>query len=277
MAKIKNAKPKQKSGGYERLLGNKEMASIFTKAQSTVISNGTELEKIIIGFSNKIYDLDAFINDCDTGTITDGTYLCSKKVVGCSSYKLNRHEPDFIVFVVGKTGNECFVIELKDGDAFDTKKSFVEKELLKLFVNHFAPKVPFKTKFFICCFNQPDKNKIVAGLKGAFDIDEVMTGEELCDVLNINYNDIVKMRQDDATDNLNYVSENMIFAILGAHMNENELKMFKEFCKTHNINGVDAMVNAIKQQCVRVSSGQPHNFAPQIKNNIAVIDSRPSA
>ena len=47
MAKIRNSNPKQSGGGYERLVGDKDMASIFTKAQSTVISNGTELEKII--------------------------------------------------------------------------------------------------------------------------------------------------------------------------------------------------------------------------------------
>ena len=47
MAKIRNAKPKHGSGGYERLVGNIDMANIFTKAQSTVISNGTELEKIV--------------------------------------------------------------------------------------------------------------------------------------------------------------------------------------------------------------------------------------
>lgn len=35
MAKIRNSNPKQSGGGYERLVGDKDMASIFTKAQST--------------------------------------------------------------------------------------------------------------------------------------------------------------------------------------------------------------------------------------------------
>ena len=52
MAKIRNSNPKQNGGGYERLVGDADMASIFTKAQSTVISNGTELEKIITGFKS---------------------------------------------------------------------------------------------------------------------------------------------------------------------------------------------------------------------------------
>lgn len=47
MAKIRNSNPKQSGGGYERLVGDADMASIFTKAQSTVISNGTELEKLL--------------------------------------------------------------------------------------------------------------------------------------------------------------------------------------------------------------------------------------
>ena len=79
MAKIRNSNPKKSGGGFERLVGNAAMASIFTKAQSTVITNGTELEKIISSRSQTITDLDTFIDDCDNKTIADGTYLCTKK------------------------------------------------------------------------------------------------------------------------------------------------------------------------------------------------------
>ncbi len=100
-------------------------------------------------------------------------------------------------------------MELKDGDTFDTKKSLAEKEMLQLFVNHLAPKIPFRTKFYICCFNQLNKEKIVTGFKNVFIIDEVMTGKELCDILGIDYGAIVKMRRDDAVDNFKYVVEKM--------------------------------------------------------------------
>ena len=209
MAKIRNANPKQSGGGYERLVGNKDMASIFTKAQSTVISNGTELEKIISVRSNTINDLDNFIDDCDNRTIADGTYLCTKKVIKASGYKLTGHEPDFIAFTVNKAKNLCYVVELKDGDAFDTKKSLAEKEMLELFVNHLAPKIPFRTRYYICCFNQADKDKIVAGFKNVFSKDNVMTGKEFCDILGIDYDEIVQMRKDDASDNFEYVVEKM--------------------------------------------------------------------
>lgn len=209
MARIRNSNPKQSGGGYERLVGNADMANIFTRAQSTVISNGTELEKIISRASNDIMDLDSFIDACDSGSIADGSYLCTKKVVKESSYRLESHEPDFIAFTVDKARNLCYVVELKDGDAFDTKKSHAEKEMLQTFVNHLAPKIPFRTKFYVCCFNQPDKEKIVSGFKNEFTIDEVMTGREFCEILGIDYDEIVKMRMDDTADNFEYVVEKM--------------------------------------------------------------------
>lgn len=222
MAKIKHSHPKQTGGGYERLVGNSEMAAIFTKAQSTVISNGTELERIISDNSCTIDDLDKFIDDCDNGTVANGTYLCVKKVVKLSKFRLLKHEPDFIAFVVNKERNICCVVELKDGDAFDTKKSLAEKEMLQLFVNHLAPKIPFRTKYYICCFNQLDKEKIVFGFKNVFTIDEVMTGKEFCDILGIDYNAIVNLRKSDALDNFRYVIEKM-FEIKDVRKNFSDL------------------------------------------------------
>ncbi len=210
MAKIRNANPKQSGGGYERLVGNPAMAEIFTKAQSTVISNGTELEKIISSKSRLVEDLDAFIDSCDNGTVEDATYLCTKKVVKASKYNLPGHEPDFTAFNVDRTKNICYVVELKDGDAFDTKKSLAEKEMLQLFVNHLAPKIPFRTKYYICCFNQSDKEVIVKGFKNVFTIDEVMTGREFCEILGIGYDEIVAMRRNDTDDNFAYVIEKLV-------------------------------------------------------------------
>ena len=81
--------------------------------------------------------------------------------------------------------------------------------MLQLFVNHLAPKIPFRTKFFICCFNQPDNDKIVQGFKNVFNKDEVMTGKEFCNILGIDYDNIVEKRKDDTSDNFNYVVEKM--------------------------------------------------------------------
>lgn len=220
IAKVCNSNPKSKSGGFERALKNEALAEIFTKVQSTVISIGTELERIISKMSNTIKDLDAFLESCDNGTVKDGTYLCTKKAVKASKYKLEKHEPDFIVFTISPTKKECYVVELKDGDDFDTKKSLAEKEMLTDYVKHLAPQIAFRTRPYICSFNQSDKEAIVNGFKRKFTIDEVMTGREFCEILDIDYDAIVKMRKKDAEDNFKYVIEKIF-----------EIKEVKEYLK----------------------------------------------
>lgn len=209
MAKIRNANPKNSSGGFVRMIGNEQLATIFTKAQSTVITNGTELEKIITERAKPVLDLDKFIEDCENLKVENGTYLCSKKVVKASSYKLAHHEPDFLALTVNVAKNICYVVELKDGFSFDTKKSVAEKEMLQVFVNHIAPKIPFRTKYYICCFNQSDKDMIENGFKGVFSSDEILTGREFCEILGIDYDAIVNMRNKDCADNLQYVLEKL--------------------------------------------------------------------
>lgn len=209
MARIRDAKPKESSGGYERVIGHNEMASVFVKTQSAVISNGTELEKIISSHSVLIKDLDEFINKCDDGLVIDGTYLCTKKVLKKSKLNLKGHEPDFLAFTICTHKNLCYVVELKDGYVLDTKKSQAEKDMLIAFVNHIAPKIPFRTKYYMCSFNQEDKAKIVMGFKNKFDISEVMTGREFCEILGIDYEGIINLRKGDVEDNFRYIVEQM--------------------------------------------------------------------
>lgn len=204
MAKIRNANPKNSSGGYLRLVKNLQLAEIFTKAQSTVITNGTELEKIINEQAQIITNLDDFINNVKCNKVARGSYLCTKKVVKTSKYKMERHEPDFMVFIIGED-RVCNVIELKDGDSFDTKKSTSEFENLKQFTEYLAPQIPFIVKFLICCFNQDDKNKIIEGFKNRFTKEQILTGREFCDLLQISYDEILCLREQDATDNFQYV------------------------------------------------------------------------
>ena len=205
MAKIRNSNPKTSSGGYERLLGNKDMADIFTKAQSTVISNGTELEKIITERANNIEDLDDFMSKVNSGQMGSGVFLCTKKVTKKSSYKLEGHEPDFLIFNINDNGKVAHVIELKDGDAFDTKKSAGEKNSLKQFKMHLGSMIEFRTDYKICAFNQSDKEKIISGFKNAFAIDEVWTGRDFCNELGIDYDEIINQRKNDAIDNYDFV------------------------------------------------------------------------
>lgn len=232
MAKIRNSNPQSSSGGYERLLGNKELATIFTKAQSTVISNGTELENIITSRSNSIQDLNEFMEKVNNGDMNYGVFLCPKKITKKSNYKLEGHEPDFIIFIIQPEGKVAHIVELKDGDTFDTKKSAGEKESLKAFKMHLGSMIEFRTDYKICAFNQSNKEKIVLGFKNQFTIDEVWTGKDFCNVLDINYEEIINQRRDDTIDNYLFVVEML------AEMEDIQKKVFENAKIIIDENGV---------------------------------------
>ena len=104
----------------------------------------------------------------------------------------------------------CKVIELKDGDTFDTKKVIGERQHLEEFSKNFGSKIPFVIEFYICSFNQEDKEVIKSGFKGAFDYENIMTGRELCQILGIDYNEIIQIRKNDTEDNFNYLVEELL-------------------------------------------------------------------
>ena len=61
MALIRDAKPKEVSGGYIRIFGNEQVGSLMSRVQSAVISAGKELEKLIIEQTQQIDDIDKFV------------------------------------------------------------------------------------------------------------------------------------------------------------------------------------------------------------------------
>ncbi|MDO4265616.1 MAG: hypothetical protein Q4C63_04020 [Eubacteriales bacterium] len=212
MAKIRNAKPKNSSGGYDRVLNNAVLAVLMQKVQSTVISNGTELEKLIYSSAaHTIDDLDRFIRDSNLGRVENGVYLCGKKSLKKSEKcQYKGHEPDFLVFVLSDDEEDprtCNIVELKDGDEFDTKKSSAEHDNLKDYAVFLGPRIPFSVKFYICCFNQNDSARICAGLKQKFTPEEVLTGREFCGMLGIDYDELTQERACEAQDNLLYFAE----------------------------------------------------------------------
>lgn len=204
--KMRNAKGRSKGSGYGRLFNDERLGELFSKAQSTVISNGTELERILLSKTHNISDLEFFISEIESGVTKiyiDGTYVCTKKVLQKSKYAIKGIEPDLLIFIVQKK-RICKVIELKDGDSFDTKKSDAEQQHLEEFSKEFGCQVPFTTEYYICSFNQLDKDVIYTGFKKKFEMEHIMTGRELCDLLDIDYDEIIQDRKADAEDNKKY-------------------------------------------------------------------------
>lgn len=209
MAKIANAKIKTTSGGYLRVFNNNELGSLVSRVQSTVISNGNELEKLILERTTNIDNLNDFIDNTTKGITADGVYVCTKKILKKSRYAIDNIEPDLLVFLV-QQARICKVIELKDGDNFDTKKAKGEKENLEKFATEFGAKIPFVAEYYVCAFNQENKEQIVAGFKHEFTLEHVMTGKELCKLLNISYDEIIEIRKQDGEENFIYFIEQLL-------------------------------------------------------------------
>ena len=210
--KMRNAKGRSQGSGYGRLFNDAALGELFSKAQATVISNGSELERILLEKTQNILDLEHFISEIEEGAsqvYPEGIYLCTKKALKKSRYAIEGIEPDLMIFLVQKK-RVCKIIELKDGDTFDTKKSAAEQEHLERFSKEFGCQVPFSTEYYICSFNQLDKEVIYTGFKKSFQMEHIMTGKELCDLLGLDYDAIIRTRLEDAEDNLRFFAEELV-------------------------------------------------------------------
>jgi len=203
MARIRKAKGRRKEqspSGYSRLFGDAELGNLLSRAQGTVISAGNELEKLIVDRSTGIADFDEFITNLDNRA--PGIFVATKAQIKASKIIKTRFEPDLLAFDLQK--RVCFVIEVKDGDTFDTKKAEGERVTLHNFVNDVSAVLPFSFKVQVCSFNARDRKEIYEGLKHRFPVDELLTGRELCLLLRIDYDEIVSARSGDQADNLEY-------------------------------------------------------------------------
>ncbi|CAG8497737.1 29282_t:CDS:2 [Gigaspora margarita] len=188
-------------GAYTRLLGNEELGALISRVHSTSISSGVELEKLILAKSDLFLvqtaeEMENLLSNGENGVcelrfgeqngvsakqkFDKKTYLIPKKVVKKSKFR-SEHEPDYLI--LKKATKTLYITELKDGDAFDTKKSAGEAESLRKFKNHISENVPYKTLILVCCFNQTSKEKILQGFKNKIKPNEAFTGQEFCELI----------------------------------------------------------------------------------------------
>ena len=167
-----------------------------------MIRSGTELERLVSTRVPGIHDLDAFLAQ---EVMEEGVFLATKKQIKrCKTLDFSGAEPDFMVFKRREKLQTCHVIELKDGHVFDTKKSSAERQAVHGFIERNAQHIQYRFQAHFCAFNQNDKYAIWNGFKRRIALDEAMEGREFCDLLEIDYAEIVRTRQADCADNLGY-------------------------------------------------------------------------
>lgn len=206
MALIEETKQERQDGGYSRLFDNPTLGGLLSKIHATTIRSGNELEKIVIHNNNNV------ISEADYNLFIQGIIPPEKQLLiippAIISKKLKQYinclnEPDFVI--INSKDNNCYIIELKDGDKFDTKKSKGEIASLNEFSETFKKKFPqYNTQVKFCSFNCETKQKIVIGLKNFITVNEAMTGREFCKLIGISYDTIILERKKQAKLNIQY-------------------------------------------------------------------------
>ena len=208
MARLRDAKPKNTSGSYERLFGNSALGELASKVQSAVISSGSELEAMIADLVPNISDLDAFLRQ---EIMPDGVLLARKRQIKRSNIlDFSGSEPDFMVFKRRGGKQACHIVELKDGHVFDTKKASAERQAMHGFIERNAQHIQYRFRAHFCAFNQEDRQTIWYGFKRRIALDEAMTGREFCDLLEIDYDAIVEVRRLDGPDNIEFLLSELV-------------------------------------------------------------------
>ncbi len=155
-----------------------------------------------------IPDLDAFL---EQDIMPEGVWLVRKRQIKQSNtLNFAGSEPDFMVFKRRGGVQACHIIELKDGHVFDTKKASAERQAMHGFIERNAQHIQYRFRAHFCAFNQDDRQAIWDGFKRRIAHEEAMTGREFCELLEIDYDAIVKRRQTDCYDNCEYFVEEVL-------------------------------------------------------------------
>ena len=208
MTQVRAAKAANSTRSYARVLGVPELGALVSKIHSASIRNGNELERMIAERVECIPELDEFLT---AEIMPEGVLLATKKAIKASAtIDFGRAEPDFMVFRRRDGQPRCHIIELKIGHVFDTKKAAGERDLMHQFMARAAPDIPYRMTSHFCSFFQDDRDAIWNGFKRKIAITEVMTGRQFCDLLEIDYGEIVGVFNEDAADNLQYVMQQFV-------------------------------------------------------------------
>jgi hypothetical protein len=186
---------------FARIFGNDEMGQLFSRLQSAIIRAGLELEGILE------QEIPSEIVTTLPALTTSTHDLPAVQVV----FKPARTDPDSAgkkieadLLVIDNQNRVMNLVEVKEGHVFDTKKADGELASLKSITSWLAQEFPYRATYYLCAFNQEDKQEIVNGAKRRFTVDHVLTGRELCEMVGIDYDAICESRKRDQLENRTY-------------------------------------------------------------------------
>lgn len=205
MALIRNYAGRE-DGGYTRVVGDPLLGKLFSRVHSTVIGSGNELEQLIQDRVEAIIEFDDFLK---WETYPARVFLAPKKLIKKSrTIDIDGAEPDFVIFDTAK--QHCHIVELKDGDAFDTKKAAGELASMDKFRTRISPHIRFSVSIHFCCFHAESRKAVIEAFKRRITEEEAMTGREFCALLAIDYDEILRLRTAHQQENLEFVATELL-------------------------------------------------------------------
>ena len=187
--------------GYARLFGDEALGALISRVHATAIRNGNELEDLLrASCPIRAAGLEERLNQPSLGL--------SRRLEAYFRESLPAEDgsrPTQVdVVVLDNVQRSALVVEVKDGDSFDTKKADGELESILRVVRLLESGLRYECDHAFCCFNQSDKDVMLRGTKMRFDRSNLMTGPELCELLQLDYDALRLHRHFDAEDNLDY-------------------------------------------------------------------------
>ena len=203
MPRIQDTKGRtDENSGYVRLLGSSRLGLLISKVHATVIRSGNELERLLENATPSALktELPDAISQAKMKGAKGSKVVFSPRIKKASG----RHGITGDVLAFNFTTKRLNVIEVKDGDTFDTKKASGELESMQTFAAQLSRQTRYEAAIYFCSFNQESKESIVAGAKGRFSPQQVMTGRELCAILKIDFDEFRAARRQEQASNLDY-------------------------------------------------------------------------
>ncbi len=202
---VKLRESQGKSGeSFARIFGNERMAVLFSKLQSAIIRSGFELETMLEGAVSP--EIITTLDD-----LAEIAYDAGNRPPVQVVFKPARPDPEnprksieADLLIVDNTQRLFMLVEVKEGYVFDTKKADGELASLKNITSWLAQEFAYRAQYFLCSFNQEDKEEIVQGSKKRFSANHVLTGRELCIIIGVDYDELCEKRAKDQQENRQY-------------------------------------------------------------------------
>jgi len=209
VSKIQDTKGRvDDNSGYVRLFGNPALGHLVSRIHATVIRSGNQLEKLLEQATPATLnaELGDAIAEARNPKASGIRVVFSPRI----KKSADRHGITGDIVAFDYDDRNLAVIEVKDGDTFDTKKASGELDSLQATARDLAKQTGFRAQIYFCSFNQGDKAAIVLGAKGRFSTEQVMTGRELCDILGIGFESFVAARRREQAANLEYFLRELV-------------------------------------------------------------------